>query len=89
MKGTFTAYWANGRLVATLFGAVVSVMACSDRIQRQPGDLSDEGGSPTVRRPFEPSEDDPFTSNDESNDPEGGDEVPIRVPPPSLPRKMR
>jgi hypothetical protein len=32
------------------------------------GDLSPQGGSPTVRRSFEPQPDDPCTSNDESND---------------------
>jgi hypothetical protein len=34
----------------------------------QLGDLSDVGGSPTIREPFTPELDDPFTSNDESND---------------------
>lgn len=32
------------------------------------GDLSHQGGSATVRKPYEPKSDDPATSNDESND---------------------
>ncbi len=34
----------------------------------QQGDLSDIGGSPTIRFEYEPEEDDPWTTNDESND---------------------
>ena len=36
--------------------------------EAQKGDLSMDGGSPTIRREFEPRLDDPYTTNDESND---------------------
>ncbi len=39
----------------------------SENVYRM-GDLAKKGGSPTLRKHFEPSEDDPSTSNDESND---------------------
>jgi hypothetical protein len=39
----------------------------SENVHRM-GDMAKEGGSPTLRKRFEPSEDDPSTSNDESND---------------------
>lgn len=45
---------------------------CSDQEKserpRQKGDPSHHGGSATVREPYTPKEDDPATSNDESND---------------------
>jgi len=34
----------------------------------QQGDMSTHGGTPTIRRAFSPVEDDPNTTNDESND---------------------
>jgi hypothetical protein len=40
----------------------------STLVPAQQGDLAARGGSPTVRRPYLRSEDDPSTSNDETND---------------------
>ena len=40
----------------------------SSGVQPHKGDLSKHGGSPTVRRSYEPRQDDPSTTNDESND---------------------
>jgi hypothetical protein len=45
-----------------------SPQVTSDTVSAEQGDLSDNGGSPTVRLPYAREQDDPATSNDESND---------------------
>jgi hypothetical protein len=51
-------------LVAVCYGA--KDRAPTGEVQQ--GDLSLSGGSPTVRREYEPQPDDPYTTDDESND---------------------
>jgi hypothetical protein len=53
-----------------LGAACVVLVACSEEGYLQPkkGDLAKSGGSPTIRRSFKSMPDDPYTSNDESND---------------------
>ena len=56
-------------LLALLAGCTLLFsQACSDGGSVRRGDLAKQGGSPTVRAPYDPSGDDPFTTNDESND---------------------
>jgi hypothetical protein len=56
---------------------LASLLACSqppqapssnNSVQSQQGNLSKHGDTPTVRRSYEPQEDDPDTTNDETND---------------------
>ena len=56
-------YFLIGTVCATLLG-------CGEEgyVHPQEGNLAKSGGSPTVRRSFNFTPDDPYTSNDESND---------------------
>lgn len=62
----------NGAGYAIFLGLVIlGFLFLGDEEQTgeiQKGDLSPTGGSPTVRIPFAPQNDDPETSNDETND---------------------
>ncbi len=51
-------------------GLALALAACegSERVEPTRGDLAKRGGSPTVRRSYEPRVDDSTTTNDESND---------------------
>ncbi|MEP7365724.1 MAG: hypothetical protein ABI972_20925 [Acidobacteriota bacterium] len=67
--------WIFGVLIALAFWGFAGRKADHSEAERrasivlpQQGDLATRGGSATVRRPHQRSEDDPDTSNDESND---------------------
>lgn len=53
----------TGMVIALLIGC-----QSENSVQPRQGDLSKRGGSPTVREPFVAAADDPYTTNDESND---------------------
>jgi hypothetical protein len=55
-------------LAYNLSGPKGREIATPNTVQPQLGDLADTGGSPTIREDFAWEEDDPDTSNDESND---------------------
>lgn len=52
----------------TLSGPEEEKNSASATLPTRVGNLADAGGSPTIREAFIPSEDDPYTTNDESND---------------------